>query len=380
MKSKSLIIILTVLNSIIFAQSFTVEKINITGLKRTKDITVISIIGVKEGMKIDETSLIDIKQKLLKEGIFQDNIDVTYSNINNDHVVLEIYVEDKWTILPLPVFFTGSEGWTAGGVFVESNLMGLNQKLIGGVFVGDSDKTAFMTWITPFMKDSGYSVGFNLSYLEELDENPDIGVNLILRKTYDTNVSWGIISGIVNDTEENSYLGILSLGWDNLFYSQFFNRGWSINSSLSVETPFESVIFHPHTSLDISRELLFKERNLIKLSLNTSITSDSESPLTFGGGESQRVIEKETEADSYLSGVLHVEPVLFNPEWGHITLPVYYEGGIYNRFDESIYWHGPGLGFRVYISKVTIPAVGADITWDLQDGDYTFTVALGSSF
>lgn len=379
MRSKSYILIFLIINTFLSAQPYIVEKIDITGLKRTKEVTIHSIIGIREGMEIDDTTLIDIKQRLLKVGIFQDNIDVSYSTRENNHIVLEIYVEDKWTIIPLPVFYTGSEGWTAGGVFIESNLMGLNQKLIGGVFFGDTNRTAFMTWITPLLEDSGYSVGFSLSYLEELDENADIGTNLIVRKTYDNNFGWGIRTGLKTNTEETFYTGDLSLTWDNLYYSQFFNRGWSIDTSLSFETPLEDPFFHPHTGLNISRELLLNE-NLFKISLKSSITSNAESPLSFGGLESQRIIERETSADNYLSGILHFEPVLLNPQWGHITVPIYYEGGLYNRLDETTYWHGPGLGFRVYISKVTIPAMGADITWNLLNGDYTFTVAVGSSF
>lgn len=379
MKSKSFLLILLLTTTLLTAQPFIVKRIDITGLKRTKEVTIHSIIGIKEGMEIDETTLTDIKQRLLKVGIFQDNIDVSYSTIESNNIILEIYVEDKWTIIPLPVFYTGSEGWTAGGVFIESNLLGLNQKLIGGVFFGDDNQTAFMTWITPLLKDSGYSVGFSLSYLNDLEENPDLGTSLIIRKSYPNSFGWSLISGIKNNTIETSFMGSLSLGWDNLYYSQFFNRGWSLNSSVTTEIPFENPIFHPHTSLNISRELLIKE-NLLKISLKSSITSNTESPLSFGGSESQRVIERETHADHYLSGLFHFEPVLFNPQWGHITLPVYYEGGLYSRLDEEFYWHGPGLGFRVYISKVTIPAMGADITWNLLDGDYTFTVAVGSSF
>lgn len=379
MKSKCNLLMLLLVNTILCAQPYIVESINISGLKRTKDITIHSIIGIKEGMLIDDETLIDIEQRLLKVGIFQDNVDATYSTIENDHVVLEIYAEDKWTIVPLPVFYTGSKGWTAGGVFIESNLLGLNQKLIGGVFFGDTNRTAFMTWITPFLKDSGYSVGFSLSYLEKTGENTDLAANIITRKNYQNNIKWSTITGLKNSMSETSFTGSFSLGWDNLFYSKFFNKGWSINSSISVETPFDNPIFHPHINGNISREILINE-NLLKLSLKSSMTTNSESPIDFGGGESQRVIKQETDADYYLSGILHLEPVLFNPIWGHITIPIYYEGGLYDRLDEKTYWHGPGVGFRVYISKVTVPALGADITWNLLDGDYTFTVAVGSSF
>lgn len=377
MKKGFLLVLIIYSVTTLYSESLYIEKINIKGLKRTKESTVLSIIGINVGMEISNNTLVDIEQRLLRAEIFQNSIDVSYSKTDNKSVELNIYVEDKWTIIPIPVYYTGSEGWTAGGVFIESNLLGLNQQLVSGAFMQDSGKTAFLAWKTPIGNSSRYTAGISLSYVEEEEIREDITTSLTLERIYTNNFNLGMASGFSSRSNKTYYVGNLSLDWDNLFYSRYFNRGWDIKTDFDIDIPLEDTVYHPHLGVEVRENRLLGSK-LFKWGINSSITTNNLSPLLFGGTETYRTIPKDTEADFYTAGLLHFEPVIWDLSWGHISTPVYYEGGVYNRLGDLDMWHGPGFGFRLYVSKVVIPAVGADITWDLNSGEYSFTLAIGS--
>ena len=47
--------------------------------------------------------------------------------------------------------------------------------------------------------------------------------------------------------------------------------------------------------------------------------------------------------------------------------------------DEPVFWNDPGFGFRFYVDKVAIPALGANFTWDLQNKSFRVAISLGGS-
>ena len=72
---------------------------------------------------------------------------------------------------------------------------------------------------------------------------------------------------------------------------------------------------------------------------------------------------------------------LYRPGWGSLTLPLFYEGGwADSAFDaDTVLYHGPGFGLRLYLDKVAIPALGADFVWDLENRRFKVNVALGGT-
>ena len=105
-------------------------------------------------------------------------------------------------------------------------------------------------------------------------------------------------------------------------------------------------------------------------------------PLETGGMEGSRAYSSgDLAARGYLNGAATLELPLYRPGWGSVTFPVFYEGGRVNSAfgGDTVVYHGPGFGLRLYLDKVAIPALGADFVWDLENRRFKVNVALGGT-
>jgi len=83
-------------------------------------------------------------------------------------------------------------------------------------------------------------------------------------------------------------------------------------------------------------------------------------------------------ADSYLFGQALTEYTFAEFGWGAFTVLLAYEGGLYSKgLLEPEHTSGPGLGFRIYVSKVAIPAFGVDFTYNVRTRTVYGTVNVG---
>lgn len=406
-----IILLLQIINPIcIFSKEFTLKDIKVNKLQRTQYSTVLNIIDLKKGFIVDSSIVEDVEQKLLSAGIFQKEMKISFDEVSENEAILNIEIHDKWTLIPLPFGIITSDSWVVGCIFIESNLAGLNQALISGIFVNSENITGFTAWNSPNFLKSSYSFGLsgsvNVGSKEHLDITGEnelatfkdesisisvrVGNELSLFNGLEWTIGTGLTSVKVSETTgylENSKLSdlfwnnSLNLSWDNLFYSKYFNSGWYYNFKTSISSSTD-YIFNPEISFKISKNSLINDKLLVKLLLNTGWQDNLDfDPIYLGGSEGSRALPSgDIAAKYYTDGMILFEPVILTPKWGSITTPLYYEAGIYQSLkSESNYWHGPGIGFRLYINKVAIPALGADLTWDFENDQYKFAVSIGAS-
>jgi hypothetical protein len=89
--------------------------------------------------------------------------------------------------------------------------------------------------------------------------------------------------------------------------------------------------------------------------------------------------------DSYsskaLASFIQYEFPFAQPRWAVFTLCAFYEAGFYEVGpDTSSHFQGfsgPGLGFRLYLSRVAIPAIGIDYAFNLQAGTFVLSIVAG---
>lgn len=406
-----IILLLQIINPIcIFSKEFTLKDIKVNKLQRTQYSTILNIIDLKKGFIVDSSIVEDVEQKLLSAGIFQKEMKISFDEVSENEAILNIEIHDKWTLIPLPFGIITSDSWVVGGIFIESNLAGLNQALISGIFVNSENITGFTAWNSPNFLKSSYSFGLsgsvNIGSKEHLDitgenelatfkdESISISVRVGNELPLINGIKWTIGTGLTSlkASETTGYLensklsdlfwnNSLNLSWDNLFYSKYFNRGWYYNFRTSISSSTD-YIFNPEISLKIYKNSLINEKLLLKLLLNTGWQDNLDfSPIYLGGSEGSRALPSGDIATKYYAdSMILFEPVIFTPKWGSITTPLYYEAGMYKSLKlDSNYWHGPGIGFRLYINKVAIPALGADLTWDFKNDQYKFSVSIGAS-
>lgn len=396
--------------TILSATEYILKDINIINLKRTKDKTILEIIGLEKGSLVDESIVEDVEQKLLSAGIFQKDIIVYLDEISKLEAILNIEVKDKWTLIPIPFGYVSTEDWLVGAVFFDSNLAGLNQVLVSGLFFNTDYLFGFAAWNTKNFLENDYSLSlsgsFNNGYKEHQNitgdetlatfnqESISLSISLGNELPIITGANWQLTTGfeyfVTSDStgylsgSELSELFLknsLKLSWDNLIYNEYFNNGWSCNITSSLFSSL-NYIFNPKLEGTIYTNISLHKKLLLKLLINTGWQDSIDyKPIFIGGTEGSRVLPAgDISVKNYTDSMISFEPVIFTPKWGSITTPVYYEAGYYQNLESTYkYWHGPGVGFRVYIDKIAIPAVGADITWDFENDLFKFAISLGAS-
>lgn len=104
-----------------------ITEISVSGLRRTQERVIDDLLEEYKGIPSDELDKNAVIATLLNTGLFED-IEVS-TNPNPEGATMAITLSEKWSILPLPVFVAGSSGITAGVAVIDSNSFGLNDKL-----------------------------------------------------------------------------------------------------------------------------------------------------------------------------------------------------------------------------------------------------------
>lgn len=105
----------------------TITAIRVNGLKRTREKVVQNLLADVLNARSDSLDRSGITARLLETGIFENiKLDVVPGV---DGAVLSVSVDEKWSVIPVPVFVASSDGLTAGGAIIDANAFGLNDKL-----------------------------------------------------------------------------------------------------------------------------------------------------------------------------------------------------------------------------------------------------------
>lgn len=388
------------------------KDINIQGLTKTREATVLSLTGLRIGQEISEASLDQVRQNLLEPGIFRSTMDISLVDGGDGTGSVNLVLEDRWTFIPLPVGFVSSDSWMAGAVLIESNLLGLNQTVVAGAFVAPDKVFGFTAWNNPRFLGSAYRLSLGGSFffgdkeyveadgetvLAGLDER-EVTLSVGLGRSYTGGLSWTADTGgrylasregtgalvAASGGDQLFWKSGLGLSWENIRYTGLFTQGPSVKTEAEylkdTAGPDSQIVLSSRASWNF----LLPRDVLLRFAATGAYSPEllPFTPLETGGMEGSRAYSSgDLAARSYLNGAATLEVPLYRPGWGSVTLPVFYEGGRVNSAFAAapVTYHGPGFGLRLYLDKVAIPALGADFVWDLQNNRFKVNVALGGT-
>lgn len=393
---KKLILVLAIIqiSFSLFSQSYKISEIRVKGLKRTRYQTVLNILELKKGDTVEVESIGDIEQKLLKAKIFQNEIIVELDPISEFYADLNIQVEDKWTLIPLPFFSYSQDSLSYGGIFIESNLLGMKHSLISGVFYNDGNLTSFGVWGLP--KKNNNTLSFTLSLNQGEKNQADFygdSVNVIDNNIYGGGVNFtrdltGELSGRVtfkimsqngDSVLENNY----NIIYDNTTVGDFFTTG--VKSTIGYDSDFIIEENKYYKSFNFELEAgTTANNNLINVTLKSTYSLDKDNYYSlFGKTKGSLIIPKrEIYINSAVYGQFIYEHNIIDFDWGYITIPIFYEAGVIESHgDENVYgYHGPGGGLNLYMKKAAVPAMGLFYIYDIENDRYNFSFSIGASF
>lgn len=157
----------------------TIEHINISGNKKTRDKIILRELNITEGQRINTDSLkILIEQNRLRlatVGLFTD-INITIDTISNAKINWNINVKERWFIIPEPTFQLADRNfnvwWNEQGHDIRRTIIGVTVKhknfrgnlenLIATVQVGYTKKFG-LEYLKPYI-DKQQKHGFGLSF------------------------------------------------------------------------------------------------------------------------------------------------------------------------------------------------------------------------
>jgi outer membrane protein assembly factor BamA len=381
-----------------------IREIRFHGLKRTTDRTILRIIRPVEvgGVFTEDTEELII-QELRETGIFNPEVRVE-SLIQDGDVIIDVYVRDKWTLIPIPFFAFSKDGsWSGGLMGIESNLLGLNKTLGLGVFFGSFGWSGIGFYRDPLFLGSDMTlrlstrVGINdedtlnpeEDVIREYRENTlRLGMGLTypfserLSVTGEGRYAYSdILSGEEEGLEDMQALGFRTrIRWIDLYYDIPYQYGLfasaedQFNGGLNGTEPFHTVTAEAFAAFNPVM------RHQLKFALKGAWSYDLpvQEQFPLGGAHGSFTLPGDLRAEHYALGFASYSLPLLSFRWGTLTARALYEAGFYESdlIDREFY-QGPGAGMEIYLNDIAIPAFILTFGWNLETGNYQVTAGVG---
>ena len=386
-----------------------IETINISGLKRTRDDTLLSIIDVKPGDGVTPGLTEAIEQKMRKAGIFQEEITVELVP-GREGQILNITAYDQWTLIGIPFFAVSSGNMMGGAFLMDSNLRGKGNLFVSSVMLGQNgDAQAFLLFRDPTFRDSDISLNGRIAggrttdtytSLDEKETWEDFSspfFNLGTTAGYDLNDRLSLrlgADGIYRQLEKGD---LLPPGGEDSMVELTLNAGISYDGT----TVFP--LFYKGISSSISSDMNWVPGDVptwaltaearsgwlignflhLQLSGKGGVTDNPYYSLFQLGGStgSMTLPTRQIASDRYLNGEFKSEIRVVKFSLGYLTAPLFYEGGYFQDYqEEDQFYQGVGGGFRFYLDRIALPAMGLDYRYCLTTETGGVSFFMGMSY
>ncbi|MFP2957240.1 FtsQ-type POTRA domain-containing protein [Myxococcus sp. 1LA] len=383
-----------------------IERIEIQGNTRTRDSVIRQAMRLAPGHVFTAEDATALKQRLLNLRLFK-RVEVA-TRPAGVGVSLHVDVEERWTLLPVPAFSSGQGQWQAGVFAVESNLFGLNKTLVAGALGGNRGGTLFSMYRDSSIRGSRWTGQASLlvSKTERqrrvgdtvvdayIDRRFDIAGTLGYQVTPELNVGAGWFSLVNKPMTAEGYtsapprgdshgvsLSAEYLGQDFHF---FFNEG------LVARALFRQGLGFLGSSRELRQMSLFASYTLPvagshALTLSAShgqVWGDAflDAQLLGGRTGSRGFAPAALWGETSSSATLEYQVPLWRPRLATLTAHAFVDVGRVAWRDSVLRYVSPGVGLRVYVREVAIPAVGFEVTRNPQSGELVPAAAVGFGF
>ncbi len=377
-----------------------IGEINIVGNTRTKEKTILRLSQIEEGMDFTDSTTEMIERKLKKSGLFAEQT-VRVGTLPDGSVSVAIEVEEKWSLIPLPVFFTDGESLMGGFVVIETNLAGTAKQVISGVMGGTDGLSGFAVYVDPalFQSPWGLSVSASAGVEEQEVDRPD-GSLAYLIDGEKVGASFGIGYNFYNNLQLEGKIRadeyfVESDGGIDLSSEKTSEQQVGIRGRYDATIPYGSLLKGPLAAFETA--YLFQTESFTlkgSFEMNIPTFKGQRGRILVKGGYGEKPFYQEdsvsgldgfrtlpfgkTFADDYWSVSAGYDIPVLQQNWGALALTAFYERGWYASSLSGDYdFHGPGGGFRVYLKRIAVPALGLDIAYNLDTDQTVFSVAVG---
>ena len=384
-----------------------VKQIRIRGLEKTRGSVILNESGLKSGEKLSSFDPHRFINRLKKKNLFTD-IHINYIR-ESDTVIIDLSLNEKWSIIPLPVFYTNGETTLYGFYILETNFMGYGKAIFAGGTYSENSKNAIFGFIDPSLFGTQFLANLFLIYKDSISQSGTAdkkfyseysskirtarvdagysflnGVKLFLSEGYNDNiVDSGYSNSLYPPDSRRFLLNGALLKFDFLKYYEYLYYG--LKGEINCYTHIPADGGSEYNTIDYKIDYSHKFFNFHRVTLYSS-GSAGDRPTVFeekiGGDTGTRTLPADIiAADNYFNYSVVYEYPFFKFSRGAVTLLGLWEHGIYNRNNSSYAdYYGPGCGVLLYLKRIALPAVGFNYAWNLKTGNSEFSINVGYTF
>ena len=387
-----------------------VSRIKVTGLKKTRQSYMQSVLGKYRGIPAAELDLNDVEITLREQGLFSD-INVNCGLDESGYCTLFVTVTEKISFLPVPfAMYASGTGFMGGLVVMDTNAFGVKDTyLVGGVF-SSSRQMAIMAFSKPSLAltKPGFSVsgsfahrgnkvhdgsdslalayrtiggGAEISLTDKLTEH--INASVGLRYDY-TNISLDDDFSAYQDDLKTYHAFSVNTAWGARFpqLNEWFLSTKSVRVAARA-TFFDSGTWAQSADVQVSVQQNLPVRRLRMVAQGAGHYSHS-APVSLWA--SQNAVGTTIMPDKFVSQKMlganaGLEFAVAKTKFATFSVYGLYEQFFGEDFDGSqILNLGYSAGAKMYLAKISLPAVAVGFSHNVSQNDLKFSVAVGIGF
>ena len=370
-----------------------IGSISVTGLRRTKERTVTQLLERYLGTPASSLDESEVSAILIGTGIFENVRAAAVPSGDGKTARLEVAVDEKWSILPIPVFAVTGNGLTAGAAFMDANAFGLNDKLMSIALLLPSGWMTSIAYMDEKARQQSRSSSYSasVSRKEQSDEDAEertlrrygsTAINLGYETSFslfrETNASFALSfrERSVSEFDKTVIaepdparvlaarfgLSAKKTEWNGVFLSEsFIDAGTSYSFALKGD---------PYYSLDARAALEKPVGSIFRLRAQGSGVFAPDSPPVFGLSPTMlgiSVLPSNFSARSAASVALGAEARLIKFRFGLLSGLASYEADVAEGdLIGTVFAHGPSGGLRLYVAKVAFPAMSLVVSYNVE--------------
>ena len=384
-----------------------IKEINIEGIKRTNRNLILKEAGILQGKMLSAFDPHRFVNRLKKRNLFSE-IKISYSR-ENDSVIINTLLKEKWTLIPLPMFYSNGDKTMYGIYLLESNFLGYGKTLVSGAAFSKDSKSFIMGYMDSSVYDTRLATNIFFSYKDMVVENCTMDKFVfseykVTQKAFLADIGWSFIDEIKGFISGGYTMCDIDQSYkDSLYPSQsenFYRYGVYVSFNFLeyyeyLFYGFRSIVrFYNYTSakenntyrvvnyeIDYSHKLF----GYHKITLFSSGSKGNRPILIeerLGGKNGSRTLTAgNIPSDDYINYSIIYEYPLVKLKYGAITTLLLWEQGIYNNDDsKNNSYYGPGAGLLFYLKRIAFPAVGFNYAMNLKTKEHEVSASVSSGF
>ena len=373
----------------------TITDIQIQGLKRTKPYILMERLEKFKGIDSAKFDNKKLEAELQKTQLFS-SIKASVAGS-----VIQVAVEEKLALLPIPYAYASSDSWSGGLVVMDSNAFGIMDQAAVGGFLSSSGWNAMASYSHIQRRQAPF--GWNLSayggkskssvrdedgYLLLSYENQTFGASAGLNKRLSPWLRGSISTGInICDVEENrpssefiipftASITASTSKWNGTFLDSIY---------LTTSATYSCSVWHDNyctLAVKAGWEQHLVQR--LRLIAQAGAYYSPDVPVVFAknqGAAQVSLFSGGCRATSMAGAGAGLEWGITQTRLGVPSLYAQYQVLWANTvFSGETWGHGPLVGFKFYLQKVAFPAVDIFSSYNVKTGHLRTSAGAGFSY